>query len=98
MSDKPTVSRYVPQVKVMGGTAGAYVGGFVIDILQGRFDVVLQPGEINFILAASMFVVAYLIPEPAQRSAEQVITQLQERVQELQSQLRIGMRNGEPPQ
>lgn len=54
---------WVPNTKVMAGSLGGTIAGLIIDVLEGRFQVVLATGELNAIVIFSGLLVAYFMPE-----------------------------------
>lgn len=59
------MSNYVPNTKVMAGGLGGTISALIIDVLQGRFGLVLSDGELQFIIVFSGVIIAYFTPEPA---------------------------------
>ncbi len=61
MSEKSKA--WVPNTKVMAGSLGGTIAGLLIDVLEGRLQVVLATGELNAIVIFSGLLVAYFMPE-----------------------------------
>ena len=63
---------YIPNTKVLAGGLGGTIAGLIIDVLEGRFQVILATGELNAIVVFSGLLVAYFMPEraPAQQGAD----------------------------
>lgn len=47
----------------MAGGLGSTISALIIDVLQGRLDLVLSDGEMQAIIVFSGLLVAYFIPE-----------------------------------
>ena len=58
------MTNWVPNTKVMAGGLGGTISALIIDVLQGRFGLVLSDGEMQAIIVFSGLLVAYFIPEP----------------------------------
>ena len=56
-------AQWVPNTKVMAGSLGGTIAGLIIDVLEGRFQLVLATGELNAIVIFSGLAVAYFMPE-----------------------------------
>lgn len=66
--------------KVIGSGLGGTIAGLIIDVLEGRFDVLLSSGELNAIIVASAMIAGWLMPDPEQRANVEMIDRLKTRL------------------